>query len=188
MSLLAKVSVGEAALASDALPTVELDDLLFSHSPSFSMRLLTSIEERALGACSLIEAMLVVLSDCRWLRVEGGLGEPMLIIEEMLLFSEWPRAVDMEPSVSEEMVESGLGMISTLSEKPTRGRDTGLEGEESRSESTVLFSASVTGIETDRSRTGCSGSAIAGCSSGVLGKLELSRGTGSLGCMIVRTS
>lgn len=188
VSLLVNVSVGETALASDVLPIVEPEDLLFSHSPSFSIRLLTSIDERALGACSLIEAMLVVLSECRWLRAEGGLGEPMLIIEEMLLSSECPRTVDIEPSVSEEMVESGRGMISTLSEKPTRGRDTGLVGEESRSESSVLFSASVTGIETDLSRTRCSGSAVAGCSSGVLGRLELSLGTGSLGCMMLLAS
>lgn len=40
--------------------------------------------------------------------------------------------VDMELEVSEEIVESGLGMNSTVSEKPTRGRVCAVVGALSR--------------------------------------------------------
>jgi hypothetical protein len=99
------------------------DERLFSHSPSFSTRLLISTEDFALGFGSSSSG---ALSEGLDGRVDGGLGDPRLSTEDMLLLTECPRMVDMELSVSEEMVDSGLGMISTLSEKPTRGRDGGL--------------------------------------------------------------
>ena len=54
----------------------------------------------------------------------------MLITEEMLLLTEWFLLVLKDPS--DEITESGLGIISTFSEKPTQRRDPGLAGEESR--------------------------------------------------------
>jgi hypothetical protein len=100
---------------------------LFNQAPSRSTRLLISIEERLRGACSTMEAILPALSD-RW-EVRAG-GEPMLITEEMLLLTEWFLLVLKDPS--DEIVESGLGMISTFSEKPTQRRDPGLTGDDSR--------------------------------------------------------
>lgn len=46
----------------------------------------------------------------------------------MLLLTECPRTVDMEPSVSEDIVERGRGIYSTLSENSTRGREGGRVG------------------------------------------------------------
>lgn len=99
------------------------EERLFNHSPSFSTRLLISTDDLALGFDSSSSGAVSIALDG---RMEGGLGVPRLSIDEMLLLTEWPRIVDMELSVSEEMVDSGRGMISTLSEKPTRGRDGGL--------------------------------------------------------------
>lgn len=62
--------------------------------------------------------------------MRGGVDVPMLMIEDRLPVAECPRIVDMEVSVSDEIVESGR-MYSTLSEKPTRALDTGRCGEES---------------------------------------------------------
>lgn len=78
----------------------------------------------------------------------------MLMMDEMLLFTEWPLDVENDPS--DEIVERGLGMISTFSENPTRGRDPGLAGDESRDPE------SVSGSETERSRTGAGVVASAG--------------------------
>lgn len=58
---------------------------IFNQAPSLSTRLLISIEDRFLGTCSIMEAMLPALSErC---EVRTG-GEPILITEEMLLFTE----------------------------------------------------------------------------------------------------
>lgn len=102
----------------------ELEVELLSHSPSFSILLLISREDLALGlgSCSSSGA---ALSDVRMCRVEGGLGVLKLSTDEMLLFTEWPRTVDIELSVSDDMVDSGRGMYSMLSENPTLGRDGG---------------------------------------------------------------
>lgn len=107
--------------------------------------------------------------------------EPILITEDILLFTECPLLVDTEPS--DEMTESGLGIISTFSEKPTRGRDPGLLGEESRDSD--LGSIDVAGF----SSTGAVRGASVGRSIGVLGRLELSLGSGSaVGSMMLLTS
>jgi len=92
----------------------------------------------------------------------------------MLLLTEWPRLVDMELPVSDEMVESGLGMYSTFSENSTRGLDGGRVGDSGRgtgSDSSVSSSA----VEV------CG--ACPGCSTGVLGRLLLNLGCGSAGDM-----
>lgn len=68
----------------------------------------------------------------RGILVDGGLAAPELTTEDKLLETEWPRIVDIELSVSEEMVERGL-MYSTLSEKPTLALDGGRRGDESES-------------------------------------------------------
>jgi hypothetical protein len=92
----------------------------------------------------------------------------MLITEEMLLLTEWFLLVEKEPS--EEIVDSGRGMISTFSEKPTQRRDPGLVGDAS------LELESISGTETERS----SGSPDAYSSTrwpiGVFGRLALSLG------------
>lgn len=67
-------------------------------------------------------------------------------------------------------MESGLGMISTFSENPTRGRDPGLAGDESRDPESPAE-----GI----GRSGSGAGVPVGKSRGVLGRLELSLGEGS---------
>lgn len=105
----------------------------------------------------------------------------MLMTDEMLLFTEWPLDVENDPS--EEIVESGLGMISTFSENPTRGRDPGLAGDES------LDPESGSGEDAGRSRAGAGPDASAGCSKGVFGKLVLTLGEGSsVGSIMLLTS
>ena len=44
---------------------------------------------------------------------------PRLAIEFMLLVTEWPRIVELLLSVSEDIIERGLGITSTMSEKST---------------------------------------------------------------------
>jgi len=65
-----------------------------------------------------------VLREGRPARAGCGLEVVPPTIEDKLLVAEWPRIVDRDVSVSEEIVESGR-MYSTLSEKPTRARDGG---------------------------------------------------------------
>lgn len=92
--------------------------------------------------------------------------------------------MDSELSVSDEIVDSGRGMYSTLSENPTRGRDGGLAATSANGGPNGSDSPSwISGAELDCSRTADS----AGCSNGVFGKLLLRRGT-SVGCMTLPTS
>jgi hypothetical protein len=80
-------------------------------------------------------------------------------------------------------VESGLGIISTFSEKPTQRRDPGRTGEESRDPD------SVPSIEVERSRGGAVACSSAGWLIGVFGRLELSLGPASSeGAIIVLRS
>src|ERR1700712_4424825 len=74
---------------------------------------------RSLGASS----SKVVLRDGRAIRLAEGLAAPALMTEDMLPETECPRIVDMELSVSDEIVESGR-MYSMRSENPTRARET----------------------------------------------------------------
>ena len=94
-------------------------------------------------------------------REDGGLGLLKLNTEEILLFTECPRTVDIELSVSEDIVDSGLGMYSTFSENSTRGRDGGLAGKESRGGPNTSFEFDVED---------------GGPSRGVFGRLLLNRG------------
>ena len=103
----------------------------------------------------------------------------------MLLLTECPRTVDMELPVSEEIVESGRGMYSMLSEKPTRGREGFLGGSVSDSEDTGLnVSDNAFGAEMARS----SGGTWSEDSMGVLGKLLLRRGSAVTGRTMVLIS
>lgn len=71
----------------------------------------------------------VVWSGRRAMRVDGGLDVPRLMTDDRLFDTECPpRIVDIELSVSDEIVDSGR-MYSTRSEKPTRTRGTTLGGE-----------------------------------------------------------
>jgi hypothetical protein len=151
---------------------------LFNQAPSLSTRLPISMEDRFLGACSTMAAMLPALSErC---EVRTG-GEPILITEDMLLLTEWFLLVLKDPS--DEITESGLGMISTFSEKPTQRRDPGLIGEESREP----VSVSSSGVE--RSSGDAAACTSAGWPNGVFGKLVLSLGKGSsVGTIMVFTS
>lgn len=63
----------------------------------------------------------VVPRDVVRTRFAGGLGVPRLSIDEILLLTEWPSRVVLP--ASEEIVDSGRGINSTLSENSTRGRD-----------------------------------------------------------------
>lgn len=136
--------------------------LPLSHSPSFSMCLLISNEDFARGLFSN-----AVCSTLVRIRADGGLGVLRLSTEEMLLLTEWPRIVDMELSVSEDMVESGRGMYSTLSEKPTVRRDGGL-GSASSSAGPNRFEVSWAGVFDPTYSDPCD---AIGCSSGVFGRL-----------------
>jgi hypothetical protein len=54
---------------------------------------------------------------------DGGLCAPALTMDVMLPVTEWlAKMVDRLLDVSEEIVDSGRGMNSTVSEKPTRAR------------------------------------------------------------------
>jgi hypothetical protein len=68
----------------------------------------------------------VVFSEGRAIR--GGVDAPALTMDERLPVAEWPRIVDNDVSVSDEMVERGR-MYSTLSEKPTRALEGGRFGD-----------------------------------------------------------
>ncbi len=157
------------------------EERLFSHSPSFSLcSLLFSKEDFAFasGASSIGS-----LTESRGTLNACGLGVPMLIMDEMLLFSEWPRIVDNELSVSDEIVDSGRGMIVTLSSKPTRGRDGGRVGRSSSGGPNGSdISRSTFEIELER------GGECDGCSRGVVGRLWLKRGEASVGFMMLLTS
>jgi hypothetical protein len=99
----------------------------------------------------------------------------------MLLLTEWFLLVLKDPS--DEITESGLGMISTFSEKPTQRRDPGLIGEESREPDSVSSS----GVELSSGDAAACTSA--GWPNGVFGKLVLSLGKGSsVGTIMVFTS
>jgi hypothetical protein len=110
----------------------------------------------------MIEFMLLALRERR--DILGG-GEPMLITEVMLLLTEWFLLMEKDPS--DEMVESGLGMISTFSENPTRGRDPGLDGDDSREPNSALEK------DTERSNTGVLAADSPGWPNGVFGRLVL---------------
>jgi len=53
-------------------------------------------------------------------------------MDERLPVAEWPRTVDIDVSVSDDIVERGR-MYSTLSANPTRALDGGRRGEDSKS-------------------------------------------------------
>lgn len=106
-------------------------------------------------------------------RAEGGLGVLRLNMDEMLLLTECPRMVDMEPSVSDDIVDRGRGMYSTLSENSTRGLDDGRVGESAMDGLSNCTLVGVTAVD-ERSP---------GCSKGVLGRLLLNRGCASGGDM-----
>lgn len=65
-----------------------------------------------------------VLSVVRLVLNVCGLEVPELMTDDKLFVAEWPRNVDMDVSVSDEMVDRGR-MYSTLSENPTRAREGG---------------------------------------------------------------
>ena len=75
----------------------------------------------------------VVFKDGLVILDGGGLAAPELMTDERLPDTEWPRRVDMELSVSDEMVDKGR-MYSMRSENPTRAREKGRRvGDESES-------------------------------------------------------
>lgn len=115
----------------------------------------------------------------------GGLGALRLSMEEMLLFTECPLAGDVERSVSEEIVESGRGMYWTVSEKPTIRRDGGLSSLSSDCGSVVCNVGTLVSEAVVRSGGGGS---CEGWSRGVVGRLLLSRGSGSFGFMMLLKS
>jgi hypothetical protein len=110
-------------------------------SPEMGLRMkLSKIAPAVLGRPS----SSTVLSDGRPILAGCGLELLPPTIDERLFVAEWPRKVDIDVSVSEEMVESGR-MYSTLSENPTRA----LEGGRAAESSSEPLSRS-DGCETDR--------------------------------------
>jgi hypothetical protein len=101
----------------------------------------------------------------------GGAGALPLTIEERLFVAEWPRRVDRDVSVEEEMDESGR-MVSILSENVTRARDGGRAGS-----SSVLCSRS-DGWEIERLNLWPRANGMP--SDGVLGALPVGVGVGGL--------
>lgn len=114
-------NVGEVGLARPAEDVADDGRLRSKASPSRRASLCMS--KTAPAVLGRESSSTVVLSERRPVRADCGLEVP-LMTEERLLVAEWPRNVDMEVSVSDEMVDSGR-MYSTLSEKPTRARDGG---------------------------------------------------------------
>ena len=74
----------------------------------------------------------IVERDGRPFRADCGLAGLELMTDEMLPETEWvPLTVDMELSVSDEIVDNGRGINSTVSENPTLVRVGGLVGGDS---------------------------------------------------------
>ena len=114
-------TVGEVGLARPAEDVAD-DGLLRSKSSPWK-RIPLCISKTQPAVLGRDSSSTVVLSEWRPVRADCGLEVP-LMTEDRLFVAEWPRKVDMEVSVSDEMVDSGR-MYSTLSEKPTRARDGG---------------------------------------------------------------
>lgn len=96
------------------------------------------LSKTAPAVLGLVSSSIVVFSDGRLIRVDGGLEAPLLMTEERLPVAEWPRKVDIEVSVSEEIVDRGR-MYSTLSENPTLAREGGRFGEFESSDTNSTF-------------------------------------------------
>jgi len=122
----------------------------------------------------------VVVKDQRALRFDGGEGELRLSTEDMLLLTEWPRT-DVEPSVSDEIVDRGRGMNSMLSEKPTRGREIGLT---SADVAAVVKGSAGVPAEADANAVCALGVSIS--TNGVVGRLMLVRSSSTVGGCIMR--
>jgi hypothetical protein len=71
----------------------------------------------------------VVIGGGREVRGADGLDVMELTIDDKLLVTEWPRTVDMELSVPDDIVDKGR-MYSIRSENPTLAREGGLCGDE----------------------------------------------------------
>jgi len=167
---------------SDAGRSILSVERLFSHSPSFSVLFLVLMKSSSEGDA---RSWVLVGEGNRAIRAEGGLDAPRLNIEEMLLLTEWSRMVENELSVSEDMVDKGLGMYSTSVANPTTlGR--------ADSSTTACSAGEPNGSDMPVAgfTTSLGGSIrSAGCSSGVLGKLLDRRGCKSVGaCMSFATS
>jgi hypothetical protein len=91
----------------------------------FGAPLLMAASDGMSGWSTLMDSSSKVVLRAGRLNLLEGLAAPVLMTDDMLPVTEWPRMVDIELSVSEDMVESGR-MYSTRSEKPTRARDGGL--------------------------------------------------------------
>lgn len=88
------------------------------------LSLLSAITAPAvLGLVGDVSFSRVVERERRPALAEGGLEVPALVSDDMLPDNEWlRRIVAIELEVSEEIVESGRGMNSNVSEKPTLAR------------------------------------------------------------------
>lgn len=88
------------------------------------LSLLSAITAPAvLGLVGDVSFLRVVERERRPALAEGGLDVPALVSDDMLPDNEWlRRIVAIELEVSEEIVESGRGMNSNVSEKPTLAR------------------------------------------------------------------
>jgi len=101
---------------SDAGRSILSVERLFNHSPSFSVLFLVLMKSSSEGDA---RSWGFVGEGNRAIRAEGGLDAPRLSIEEMLLLTEWSRMVENELSVSDDMVDKGLGMYCTSVANPT---------------------------------------------------------------------
>ena len=124
--------VGLFRLVGDVVETADMGLLRLKASLANCRFLRGDISNIAPAVLGRPSSSTVGLSDRRPIRADGGVDAPPLTIEDRLPVAEWPRKVDSEVSVSDEMVDSGR-MYSILSEKPTRALEGGRLGEESES-------------------------------------------------------
>jgi hypothetical protein len=116
-----RLPVAPATAIGDVGDTADMGRLRSEESPARELLIkLSRTAPAVLGRPS----SSTVLSDGRPIREGCGLELLPPTIDERLLVAEWPRKVDMEVSVPEEMVESGR-IYSTRSENPTRALDGG---------------------------------------------------------------
>jgi hypothetical protein len=139
--------VGLVMLVGDVADTADIGRLRLKASSGNCGLLRGDISKIAPAVLGRPSSSEVVLSEGRLIRTDGGVDAPPLTIDDKLPVAEWPRTVDNEVSVSEEIVDNGR-MYSILSEKPTRAREGGRRGEESALSEKKPLSRSE-GCETD---------------------------------------
>lgn len=118
---------GMAVVSEEVGETADTGRLRLKTSPPKPPDLCLAMSRMAPAVLGRPSFSMVVLREGRP-RADAGLEVPALMIEDRLPVAEWPRMVESDVSVSDEMVDNGR-IYSTLSEKPTRALEGGRRGE-----------------------------------------------------------